>query len=161
MDTGQVVGGSSFAGAWRRVGAFVVDAFLLGLAGVAAGFTLFDFFVRMGGWGRWVGFAIALTYFGTLNSRIGHGQTLGKRMLKIRVVSADGSALPFSRAVVRFAILGTPWFLNNAWFSREVMTSPLTYLLSAIIFGLGVAIVYLFLFNRPTRQSLHDLAVGS
>lgn len=35
MDTGQVVGSSSFAGAWRRVGAFLVDAFLLGLAGAA------------------------------------------------------------------------------------------------------------------------------
>jgi len=104
----EVAGSSSFAGAWRRLGAFVVDAFLLGLVGVIAGYFLFDFFVSLGSWGRVLGFAIALGYFGTLNSGIGHGQTIGKRLLRIRVVSADGSPLSVSKSVLRFAILGTP-----------------------------------------------------
>ncbi len=30
-----------------------------------------------------------------------------------------------------------------------------------MIFGLSLSIIYLFVFNRRTRQSLHDLIVGS
>ena len=152
---------SVFAGAWRRIGAFVADATLLGLIAVCAGYFLFDFFVGLGTWGRVLGFAIALAYFGTLNSRIGNGQTVGKRLLNIRVVGADGAALPVPKSLARFAVLGTPWFLNNAWFSAELLESPMIYVLTALVFGLGLSIVYLFLFNRPTRQSLHDLAVAS
>jgi uncharacterized RDD family membrane protein YckC len=160
MNTG-IVAAPVFAGAWRRIGAFVIDAVLLGVGGVLAGYFLFDFFVDLGSSGRLLGFAIALAYFAPLNSRIGSGQTLGKRLLKIRVVGADGAALSLPKAALRFAVLGIPWFLNNAWFSAEVLKSPLVYVLTAVIFGVGLSIIYLFLFNRPTRQSLHDLFVGS
>ena len=160
MNT-QLVDSTVFAGAWRRLGAFLIDAVLLGLAAVTAGYFLFDFFVDIGRWGRLLGFAVALAYFGTLNSRLGNGQTLGKRLLKIRVAGADGSALPIQKSALRFAVLGTPWFLNGAWFSGEVLMSPLIYLLAVAVFGVGLSIIYLYLFNRPTRQSLHDLAVSS
>ena len=33
--------------------------------------------------------------------------------------------------------------------------------LSVLVFAVALAIVYLFIFNRKTRQSLHDLVVGS
>jgi len=33
--------------------------------------------------------------------------------------------------------------------------------LAILVFGVGGSIVYLFIFNRRTRQSLHDVAVGS
>jgi len=151
----------AFAGAWRRLGAFLIDMFVLGLAGVIAGYLLFDAMVGLGPWGRLLGFCVALLYFGVLNSRIGKGQTLGKRALGIKVVGRDGGLLPFPGAVVRFAVLGIPWFLNGAWFPPEVLDSALIYLLSAAVFGLGLAIVYLFVFNRPSRQSLHDMTVGS
>jgi hypothetical protein len=36
-----------------------------------------------------------------------------------------------------------------------------TYLLTLIIFGVGGTVVYLFLFNRPSRRTLHDLAAGT
>ena len=150
-----------FAGAWRRLGAFAIDGVLLGLVGICAGYFLFDTLVDIGGWGRLLGFVVALAYFGTLNSRIGNGQTLGKRLLKIKVAGDDGAALPLHKAALRFAVLGTPWFLNGAWFSAEVLLSPLIYLLALAVFGVGLSIIYLFLFNRPTRKSLHDLAVSS
>jgi uncharacterized RDD family membrane protein YckC len=149
------------AGAWRRLGAFLIDVIALGLAGVSAGYLLFDVFVGLGSWGRLLGFVVALLYFGVLNSRAGNGQTLGKRLLRIKVVGRDGAFLPLPASALRFAVLGTPWFLNGAWFPPAVLSSGLVYLLSAAVFGLGLAILYLFLFNRPTRQSLHDLAVGS
>jgi hypothetical protein len=37
----------------------------------------------------------------------------------------------------------------------------LSELLTILVFGVGLSIGYLLLFNRHTRQSLHDLAVGA
>ena len=146
---------------WARLGAFFVDGLILGAVGVVAGFFLEEQFVQLGPWGRLLGFAIALPYFGTLNSRLAGGQTLGKRLLKIKVVASDGTSLSAPRAFVRFLPLGVPWFVNNAQFCESVMLSAWMYVLSVAIFGIGLSVVYLYLFNRRSRQSLHDLIVGS
>lgn len=160
MNT-ELADGTVYASAWRRLGAFMADVFLLGLVGIIAGYFLFDMLVDLGGWGRALGFLVALAYFATLNSRIGNGQTLGKRLLHVKVVGADGAPLPFSRAALRFAVLGIAWFINGAWFSAGVLESAWIYPLAVAVFGVGLSVAYLFLFNRPTRQSLHDLAVSS
>ncbi len=39
--------------------------------------------------------------------------------------------------------------------------SPFGYVIGFIVFGLGGAIIYLYIFNRRTRQSLHDVVVGT
>jgi len=161
MNTQLAAGAPVFAGFWRRVGAFVVDVLVLGLVGISAGFFLFDQFASMGAWGRLLGFGVALAYFGVMNSSVANGQTPGKRVFKIRAVGADGAALPMKKSMLRFCVLGVPWFLNDAAFSADVLTSPAIYPLSVAVFGLCLAIIYLFIFNRPTRQSLHDLAGGS
>ena len=80
------------AGFWRRVAAFVVDGLILALVGEALGLSLFDFFVRLGPWGRCVGMAVALAYFVPQESSRS-GQSLGKRLLRIRVVDAQGRSL--------------------------------------------------------------------
>jgi uncharacterized RDD family membrane protein YckC len=145
----------------RRLGAFAIDVLVIGLVGVIAGYFLFDQFVRLGGWGRVLGFALALVYFGFLNSSIRNGQTVGKRALGIKVVDANGATLPLGKSMLRFLPLGIPWILNNAAFPQEWLLSPMMYVLSLAIFGLGLALVYLFFFNRPTRQSVDDLLVDS
>lgn len=150
-----------FAGFWGRVGAFLLDVLLIGLAGVAAGYFLVDTLVQIGVWGRLVGFVFAGCYFGALNSRIGDGQTIGKRILGIRVVGRDGRPLPLPASLLRYAVLGTPWFLNGAQFPMDWLMSPLLYLLALLIFGVALASGYLLIFNRPSRQSLHDLLAGS
>ena len=48
-----------FAGFWRRVAAFAVDALLLGCVGLLLGWLAFDALAALGGWGRLVGFALA------------------------------------------------------------------------------------------------------
>src|SRR5205823_10716532 len=75
------------AGFWRRVGAFLIDTIILGIIGWILGFFFADAFMRMAGWERAIGFAVASLYFVPLNSRLGRGQTVGKRALGIRVVS--------------------------------------------------------------------------
>ena len=78
------------------------------------GWAAFDAFAALGSWGRLVGFAVAWPYFGVMNSRLGGGQTLGKRLLGLRTVSLDGALLSPARGFLRSAVVSLPWFLNGA-----------------------------------------------
>ncbi len=149
------------AGFWRRSIAFLVDALVLGLVGALAGWALFDVFARMGGYARVVGLVVALAFFGVMNSALFGGQTLGKRLLKVRVVGKDGALLSLPQSLLRYTILGVPFFLNGAPFDSAVLFSPMGYVLSLLIFGGMLSILYLYVFNRHGRRSLHDLVVGS
>ncbi|MFB8924445.1 RDD family protein [Xanthomonas arboricola pv. juglandis] len=131
------------------------------MAGALAGWALLDVFVRMGGYGRLVGFFVALTYFGVMNSVLCKGQTLGKRLLGVRVAGKDDALLALPQSLLRYSVLGVPFFLNGAQFDRDVLLSPLQHVLTLLIFGGTLSILYLYLFNRRGRRSLHDLAVGS
>ena len=151
----------TISGFWRRLGAFAIDVVSIGIVGLVIGYSIGDQLVALGTWGRLVGFAVALAYFGILNSRLSGGQTIGKRLLKIKVVDGRGSLLSLPRSLLRFVPFGVPWFLNNAPFPESVLFSPWVYVLSILVFGMGLSIIYLSIFNRRTRQSLHDLLVDS
>ena len=150
------------SGFWRRVFAFLIDAAALGVVGLIIGTIFFRFFSELGVWGRLVGFVISLLYFGIGNSTLTGGQTLGKRILNIKVVGKDARPISLPRSFSRFMILGPPYFLNGAAVSPDVLVHPVfSFLLVLIVFAMGGAIIYLFVFNRKTRQSLHDLVVGT
>jgi uncharacterized RDD family membrane protein YckC len=154
------------AGFWRRLAALSIDLLILGVPALLFGLALFRWVESLGRSGRLVGFVAALLYFGLLNSHIGGGQTLGKQLLGIRVLRKDGETLSTMRSVLRFLVIAIPYFLNGLWFDVDTAApGPLEYLLFAflivVVFGGLGAIAYLFVFNRRTRQSLHDIAVGS
>jgi uncharacterized RDD family membrane protein YckC len=162
VSTGEApVAAPSAAGFWRRSIAFIVDALVLGIVGALAGWALYDEFARMGGYGRALGFVVALAFFGVMNSALSGGQTPGKRLLGVRVVGKDGSLLSLPQSLLRYSVLGVPFFLNGAPFDTTVLLSPMGYVLSLVIFGGMFSILYLYVFNRHGRRSLHDLAVGS
>lgn len=148
-------------GFWRRIGALFIDGLILGFVGFLLGLALEDYFVQIGGWGRLTGFSIALLYFGTLNSSMNYGQTAGKALLKINVVDSNNNFISLPRSFLRYGIFGTPFYLNNARFTADLISSPFLYLISFIIFGGFISIIYLYIFNRHTRQSLHDIIVGT
>lgn len=131
------------------------------MVGWVLGFLFGDVFMRMGGWERWIGFAIALLYFAPLNSRLGGGQTIGKRALQIRVVAKTEALLSLGRSAARSTVLMLPFFLNGMPIPMEFLKAGGSALFSVIVFGGGLAILYLIVFNAKTRQSLHDLAVAS
>lgn len=149
------------SGFWRRIGALLVDLIILGIVGLGLGQIFERQFVELGGWGRIIGFLIALIYFGILNSKLFGGQTLGKRALELKVVNSDNQTIDVSRSFARFGILGIPFFLNGAHITNEAITSFWLYLLSFVVFGGLLSIAYLYIFNRETRQSLHDLIIGT
>ncbi|GAB3347318.1 RDD family protein [Lysobacter tyrosinilyticus] len=95
---------SPVSGFWRRLAAFAIDSVVLGVFGMIAGFAMFDTLAQLGPYGRLLGFAVALLYFGVLNSRIGGGQTLGKRALSIRAVTLDGQLMSVPRSLLRYGV---------------------------------------------------------
>ena len=157
----EETGSKWISGFWRRVGAFVIDLVILGAFGIALGLFLEEQFVQLGAWGRLIGFFVALIYFGFLNSRMFGGQTIGKKLCNIRVAGKDNQSIDLLRSFARYSILGVPFFLNGAHFTSEAMTSFWIYPISLLVFGGLISVAYLYIFNRTTRQSLHDLIVGT
>jgi uncharacterized RDD family membrane protein YckC len=152
---------NEISGFWRRVGAFFIDAIILGLLGLLLGLFFSQQFAELGGWGRAIGFFIAAIYFVLFNSHFGNGQTIGKRALNIQVVNKDGSLINLPKSVARYSVLAVPYFLNGAQISENILYSFVGYALSLLVFGFGLSIIYLIIFNRNTRQSLHDSIVGT
>jgi len=148
-------------GFWRRIGALLLDSLILGVVGFALGFFLESTFIQIGSWGKLIGFIIAMTYFGLMNSAIFNGQTIGKKAFAIKVVDSSNQAISLSKSFLRYSILGAPFFVNGLRINNDALLSYLTYPLSIILFGGLFAIGYLYIFNRVTRQSLHDLVVGT
>lgn len=149
------------AGFWRRSAAFIIDSLVLGLLGLCLGLLLHDQFEAMGAWGRAVGFLVALAYFGVMDSRLFQGRTLGKRILDIKVVAHSGAPLSLDKSLLRAAVFNVPYFLNGISPGAGDTAGVLPWIQGVLVFGLGAAIVYLYLFNRRTRQSVHDLVVGA
>jgi RDD family len=96
-----------------------------------------------------------------LNSRIGKGQTLGKRAMHLQVVNASGEPISVSKSFIRYLVLSAPFFLNGLTLPITRTPQIVTYLQAAVVLGLGAITIYLVLFNRRTRQGVHDLAAGS
>jgi uncharacterized RDD family membrane protein YckC len=90
-------------GFWRRIGALFIDSLVLGILGSVIGLFLEDTFVQLGGWGRLIGFAVSITYFGVMNSSLSNGQTIGKKILNIRVVDSSNSTISLPKSFVRYS----------------------------------------------------------
>ena len=146
---------------WRRFSAFVIDGLILYAVGRSVGAVFFSSLAQLGPWGHLLGFSIALAYFATLDSRVGGGQTLGKRLLRLRVVNAQGSTIPWARSAVRYVIIAIPYFLLGPKDPAEISTWIIPFLIIFITLGIGGSTLYLLAFNRRTRQGLHDIAVGT
>lgn len=144
----------------RRGFAFAIDVLVVGGVVALLGWLMFDAPWMTGAPARACGFAIALVYFGWMNSRLAGGQTVGKRLLKIRTQRVDGSLLSVPRAFARYTVSGAPFFVGGM-LPETLMQGATSWLLAIVQLGLLFAIVCLVLFNRRTRRSVHDYAVDS
>jgi uncharacterized RDD family membrane protein YckC len=138
--------------------AFLVDMTLLGVSAGVVGWFLFDPLSDLGDYGRLIGLVVMLGYFGWFDSKLGAGSSPGKRLLGLQVVRTDGAMLSPSRAALRAAVLAVP-LLANGVTSPESLAADI--ILAVIVFGLLPSLIYLAVFNRPTRRSLHDLATAA
>lgn len=141
---------------WGRLVAFAADCIILNLICAALGFVFYDSFIRSYRWTAVTGLAINVLYFGVLASSIGGGKTLGHHLLHIEVVQRNGVHLSLGKSLARYLVLFAPWFVPDL-----LRLGPAAIALGYVVMLADIAIVYLYVFNVRTRQSLHDLAVGS
>jgi uncharacterized RDD family membrane protein YckC len=144
-------------GFWRRVVALFVDLIVLFLLLVFPAYQWFSYFSSDPAAALTLGFVLTFPYFIILNSRIGHGQTLGKKLAKIRVADVHGDPISLQRSTIRCCALLTPFFFENVQFHCTQGLCALTTVLAWLLGAWEFAIAYLFIFNTKTRQSLHDL----
>jgi uncharacterized RDD family membrane protein YckC len=151
----------AIAALWRRVLAFVFDGIILFVAATLVAAPFFETFSRLGSWGALVGFCLALPYFAILDSSIGNGRTVGKHVMHVRVIDKNGATISFGKSVVRYTVFAVPYFLNQLLLPLTRTPWAVHVLISIITLGVGGATLYLVLFNRHTRQGLHDLSAGT
>src|SRR3954451_3296215 len=135
-DSTEVVG--------RRIGALLIDGILLGIIFVIVGLATGGGHsghgkasVHLGGSATLLFLAISFVYFILCEGTT--GQTIGKRLLGIRVVSADGTPASFGQAVGRTIL-------------RLVDALPIFYI---------VGLISVLATGRGRRQRVGDLAVGT
>ena len=144
---------------WRRIFAFIIDGIVLGIGCSIVALFAGDWLSALGPWGRLFGGVIGVIYFGIAASPLCGGQTVGKRILQIVVLRPDGTNLSMAAAFSRATILMLPAACNG--FAVAMTSWIVPTIASVLVFGLGGSILYLFLFNRTTRQATHDFAARS
>jgi uncharacterized RDD family membrane protein YckC len=119
------------AGFWRRFGASVIDAIVLGIVS-----TILRYAVGTG-FGTLLGFVVAACYFGYFHGRT--GQSPGNAALGIRVVGiGDGQPIGYGRAVLRWIVsyvsgivilIGYLWMLwdpqKQTWHDKAAGSLPI------------------------------------
>lgn len=139
----------TYAGFWLRLVAYIIDAIILGMAGVIAFFPLFraniHAFTTQNPWEVYTSmsrplFAIRLLalmlswiYYASMESSSWQA-TLGKKILGLRVTDLAGNRITFARASGRF-------------FGK---------ILSGMILGIG----FLMAGFTARKQALHDILAG-
>jgi hypothetical protein len=81
--------------------------------------------------------------------------------MHLRVIDKNGNTISFWRSVVRYSVFAVPYFLNEMTLPATRTPWVVSILVAVVVAGVGGATLYLVLFNRHTRQGVHDLAVGS
>jgi uncharacterized RDD family membrane protein YckC len=145
----------------KRLGAFFIDSVILGVVGFLLGLSMQDFLVSIGNYGLLLGLAIAVAYQTIGNSKITNGQTIGKRIIGIQVVDRNGETIGIGKSFLRALILCVPYFTRSFSIPGISDSGPISIVISMVESAALIGLVVVYIFNKETRQSLHDLAVGS
>lgn len=153
----------NFAGFWRRFFAYLIDIIFLFLIGILLHFLFDKLFLTLGENLWYIGFFFFMIYFVPLTSSFGKGQTLGKKILKIRVIDKKGSFLSFKKTFLRYLIIGLIFFREETTTSLINFFGHYSWLLVTkdIITNFFIlGIVGLLIFNKEKR-GIHDYICGS
>ena len=142
---------------WTRIWAFLIDSLILGIIGFFLGLIFRNQFTSMGGYGVLVGLSIVLIYQSVGNSFFLNGQTFGKNIMNIQVVDIEGNTIRFGRSLLRATILSVPYFTINLLIPAFSDISVFNVLKSSIFLSLLSGIVIMYILNKGTRQSIHDI----
>lgn len=169
--------GMAYAGFWRRVGAFLVDALCFGglqlilavafqavLAGMQ-GANVPAGLILVFGFGMWVFTQIVMPVWWYAAAHASDEQaTLGKRTLDIIITDLDGQRISFGRALIRLILQGVlPMLFVMVGGMIGYAADPTNGLIAGIGLGavLSAPVMYLIQLVTPRRQALHDLICGT
>jgi len=144
-----------FATRIKRLFSFIIDALLIGLVGYTSGFIFEKYYTLLGSYGNLIGFTITLIYFSLFDSKLFNGQTIGKKILKIKVVNQHNKAITVKRSVFRSLFYSLTVLLNGLSFPNYKYL-PVIIFVGIILFSIYLVETYLFIFNKDTKQTLHD-----
>lgn len=160
QDKNEKIPSNPIAGFFRRFIAFGIDCFIAAIPLIFIGFGFRDFWYQLGPGGRIFGYLIMILYFGIGNSRLGRRDTFGKQIMGIAVVDRNRRRLPIEKSLFRSFILASIYMFND-WAISIFQNAVGSILVGTIVLGGGLALLYGFIFNRITRQSIHDFLTDS
>lgn len=142
------------AGFWRRFFALFIDSLFISLFSfIIASFLknpIYEHPIIFG----FIGYALVVAYFGILNSNVCHGQTIGKKVLNIKVLDLDHQFIDIKISILRASVCFAPICLFNITdFLQPYIFSTAIGLILALIY---MVTFYLFVFNSKSRRTLHD-----
>jgi len=150
----------SIAGLAVRLAAQICDIAITAIGAIALVLFLFAADVAtantIGAIGSMLFFVIRIPYY-VLSELLWNGQTLGKRLMKVKVISADGGSLSANALVVRNLMKEAEIFLPGTLLFSLDEAEPMY---SGIAFAWILAVLAVPLMNRR-RQRLGDLVAGT
>ena len=135
----------------RRFFAFLIDSIIITLAGNLSGLFFDDFYAQLGNSGLFIGAITVLLYFGICNSKITNGQTVGKKLLKIRVVNRNSEAISVPKSFLRALCFAIFMLINGSSIANSVPI-PLVIILGTLTFSILILEIYFVIVNKNTLQ---------
>jgi uncharacterized RDD family membrane protein YckC len=112
----------------------------------------------------WFGLICCFLYYGVQHTRVGGGQTPGKRLLGFQVLRRNGEYLDFGRSFLRYLVISFVFyngvyggFLNHLPLTAMMAAGPVYFLI--IIWAFFAC--FLMIPLHPLKRGLHDIVAGS
>lgn len=149
---------------FKRFFAFVIDAFLLGATTTLLSLIFRSVLLSLGENLWYIGFIIAAIYFIWFNSKNGKGQTIGMRVLKLKLVDQNKKVISIKQASIRYIVLSFVIFSSGMGqsVSSSVDSNNLIFLsiFSLIQFFIFYTIIIALVINKE-HYGLHDYISNS
>lgn len=152
-------------GFWKRLLSDIIDSFILSMVGTLISLPLRNVLFALGDSAAWIGFAISFFYTGILQSSIGKGQSLAKKILGIQVVKLDGTFLSLPMSFVRYSVLACFSYgpLMMSLFAPLAEKYPgygVEIAIASIFMAFGIGCTLLAAWH-PQKRGLQDYAAGT
>ncbi len=163
----QSINGEEFKiiGFWLRLLTDILDAIILGVIGFIISIPFRNILYGVGENGAWIGLLITFFYTGILQSYIGKGQSIAKKIFKIEVLSINGKFLSLQKSFLRYTVIALIFY--NGWISTSI-TSMIPFLNNSIFSSVfSVIMIFLYvggivlLIFHPLKRGIHDIIAGS
>lgn len=135
-----------------RFGAYIIDGIFLYIAAMAF-YPFSGAVLALGNWAPVPFWLLAFSYYFVSDSRWMNGQTIGKQVLKLKLVDARGAPPSFQVAALRAAVAA---FLSA---STALPASMVLEVIQSIVGLIGIGAFLVFI--HPQRRTLLDLLSGT